>query len=522
MGIFNRGGGKGSTASNGAAGDLKRINTDVLVNSIVDGVALIDAGGVVKIFNPAASAIMGWEMKDAIGLDHKSVFKFFDDKGQEYDGDQSPISQGFTTGKAVKSDSIILRNRSGNNVELDLNVNPILSAKGKQVAAMVIFRDVSKQRSEERQRADFISTASHEMRTPVAAIEGYLGLALNEKVSKIDTNARSYLEKAHASTQHLGKLFQDLLTAAKSEDGRLTSHPVVIEVGAFLREISENNKFSAEKKGLAVKYKSAENSFIDTTKTGAKIIEPIYYVHADPDRMREVVTNLFDNAVKYTDEGEIILAMTAKNNNVIISISDTGNGISKEDIPHLFQKFYRIDNSDTRQIGGTGLGLFICKKIVELYGGKIWADSEVGQGSTFYISLPQVPADKARNMIKQESSNKLPLDGRPLEPSSTVLPQQDSEPMEEMISAPVPSVAVDVTQTPSTPKVSPPPQQPESTASKPPAAQSPTKTTPPAPRPAPAKPAQVPVRPPAPSTRNAAVTPKPPAKNVNSTNNSPR
>ena len=410
MGIFSRKNKNNSAVKGGKASDLSKLNPGILIDSIVDGVALIDEKGAIKIFNPSASKITGWASKEAIGLDHKSVFKFFDERGQEYNGDQSPISQSLATSKPVKSGSIMLKNTSGNSIELDLAANPIMQSDGKEVAIMVIFRDVSEQRSEERQRAEFISTASHEMRTPVAAIEGYLALALNDKVSKIDSNARSYLEKAHASTKHLGKLFQDLLTAAKSEDGRLSSHPVVIEVGVFLRDITERAKFAAEKKGLTVKYNNSE-TVIDTTRPqGGKVLEPIFYVHADPDRMREVVTNLFDNAVKYTDEGYISIGMTAQNNTVVISISDTGGGISKEDIPHLFQKFYRVDNSDTRQIGGTGLGLFICKKIVELYGGKIWVESEPGKGSTFFIALPQVPAEKAKSMLQQEASKRSPLD----------------------------------------------------------------------------------------------------------------
>src|SRR5205085_4955242 len=129
---------------------------------------------------------------------------------------------------------------------------PLLDNEKQVTAAVAVISNVSKQRAEERQRADFISTASHEMRTPVAAIEGYLALALNDKVSTVDNRARDYLEKAHSSTQHLGKLFQDLLTSAKAEDGRLTSHPSVVELGDFLDRLTSDLRLVAEKKGLAV------------------------------------------------------------------------------------------------------------------------------------------------------------------------------------------------------------------------------------------------------------------------------
>jgi two-component system sensor histidine kinase VicK len=261
---------------------------------------------------------------------------------------------------------------------------------------------------EEKARADFVSTASHEMRTPVAAIEGYLALAMNEKVSKIDPKARSFLEKAHESTQHLGQLFQDLLTSAKAEDGRLVSHPVVIEMGAYIEQLADSLKFSAQKKGLLCDFVMGKSSEPGAGQTVGAVVRPLYYVHADPDRMREVITNLFDNAVKYTPSGKVSLGLTGNTEVVQIYIRDTGPGIPAEDIPHLFQKFYRVDNSATRTIGGTGLGLFICRKIVEIYKGKIWAESQVGIGSTFYINLPRLSTQKASELQRFQAQQQTP------------------------------------------------------------------------------------------------------------------
>ncbi len=121
-------------------------------------------------------------------------------------------------------------------------------------------------------------------------------------------------------------------------------------------------------------------------------------MYADADRMREVITNLFDNAVKYTPDGKITLGLTGDNQVVQAYVRDTGPGIPSDDVPHLFQKFYRVDNSATRTIGGTGLGLFICRKIIELYDGRIWVESELGKGSSFYINLPRITNEKAEEM----------------------------------------------------------------------------------------------------------------------------
>jgi signal transduction histidine kinase len=124
--------------------------------------------------------------------------------------------------------------------------------------------------------------------------------------------------------------------------------------------------------------------------------------------MREVITNLFDNAVKYTPSGKVSLGLTGNTEVVQIYIRDTGPGIPAEDIPHLFQKFYRVDNSATRTIGGTGLGLFICRKIVEIYKGKIWAESQVGIGSTFYINLPRLSTQKASELQRFQAQQQTP------------------------------------------------------------------------------------------------------------------
>jgi len=143
--------------------------------------------------------------------------------------------------------------------------------------------------------------------------------------------------------------------------------------------------------------------------TSNKVVRPLYYVSVDPDRLREVITNLFDNAVKYTEAGKVSIGLTGDDKIVQFYIKDTGPGIPPEDVPHLFQKFYRVDNSATRSIGGTGLGLFICRKIVEISEGRIWVESEVSKGSTFYINLPRLSAEKAAELQKQQQGNQSPL-----------------------------------------------------------------------------------------------------------------
>lgn len=401
---------KGSKTPGGASKTLalnlrdEKLKSEIILNAIQDGVMLLDDQKIIQAFNPGAQKITGWDPKEAMGIGYKGVMTLVNAKGEPYPAEDNPFEKAYQTKTITQDSDASLATRSKTTISLDITVSPLLDVNNNIQGAVAVFRDVSAARKEGQQRAEFVSTASHEMRTPVAAIEGYLALALNDKVSTVDTKARGFLEKAHESTQHLGQLFQDLLTSAKAEDGRLTNHPSVIEVSAFLETLTDGLKFAAQKKSLAVEFVlGAPGQIIDAS--GSNVIKPLYYTHADPDRLREVITNLFDNAVKYTDTGKITIGLTGDNNVVQLRINDTGHGIAAEDVPHLFEKFYRVDNSNTRIVGGTGLGLFICRKIIELYNGRIWIDSVVDKGSTFYINLPRISSENAQALTQQEAAN---------------------------------------------------------------------------------------------------------------------
>ncbi len=389
----------------------EKAKADIILSAIEDGVVVIGADKVIQIFNRGAANITGWATNEAEGLEYHSVFKMVNAKGVAYTDNQDPFLKVFQSKMVYRDNQLILVSKSARQLPVYLSVSPLVDNSGDVTAVVGIFRDVTQERAQEQQRAEFISTASHEMRTPVAAIEGYLALALNDKVSTVDSKARGFLEKAHASTQHLGKLFQDLLTSAKAEDGRLVNHPQVVEIGAYLEQLTESLRFAAEKKGLLMEYLvgTGEQGIGTQNATSNKVVRPLYYVSVDPDRLREVITNLFDNAVKYTEAGKVSIGLTGDDKIVQFYIKDTGPGIPPEDVPHLFQKFYRVDNSATRSIGGTGLGLFICRKIVEISEGRIWVESEVSKGSTFYINLPRLSAEKAAELQKQQQGNQSPL-----------------------------------------------------------------------------------------------------------------
>jgi PAS domain S-box-containing protein len=375
------------------------LKSDFILNAMTDGVMVINAQQVIITLNEEASTITGWPKSEAIGLDYHSVLQMLDSKGAPLPTAQDIIARTLREGASLRNDDCALFSRAKNNTTISLSVSPLTNDDKQVTGAILVFRDVSRQRQSLQQRTEFISTASHEMRTPVAAIEGYIELALNDKVGHVDSKAREYLEKARTSTQSLGKLFQDLLTSSRAEDGRLISHPATVEMGDYLIKLVEDLRFVATKKKLKLDFVIGSGEVLTNNPAehptgGMKVVRPLYYVEIDPDRMREVITNLFDNAVKYTEQGDISVGLTGDTKVVQISIQDTGSGIPAEDIPHLFQKFYRVDNSVTRAVNGTGLGLFISRKIIELYKGRIWVESQLNHGSTFYINLPRISSEK--------------------------------------------------------------------------------------------------------------------------------
>ena len=368
-----------------------------ILDAVDDGVLAVNSKGNILAINPAAEQITGWNGSDAAGLVFNSVLKITNNKGGEMIEISNPVNRVLRTGENFTTRDLFIKTQSGKIVPIFLAVNSIDSQNS---GVVVVFRDISKELKENREQAEFISTASHEMRTPVASIEGYIGLALNPATATIDARAKSYLQKAHENTKHLGQLFQDLLDITKAEDGRLKNEPVVLDAIEFSRNIWEGLKPKAEAKGLNYIFEP------DNHKTGEKTLTPVFFIHADRDHLREILNNLFENAIKYTPSGMVSVNITGDNNNVQISVKDSGIGIPAEDIPHLFQKFYRVDNSETREINGTGLGLFLSRKLTESIGGFLDVESEYKKGSTFTVKLPRITRENAEKLKAIEDTKK--------------------------------------------------------------------------------------------------------------------
>jgi len=382
--------------------------SEIVIAAIADGVISLDAKGTIQLINPAAQHMLGWVKSDAVGLDYKSVLKLLDSRDNEPNELNDPINQALHKHVPTKTDNFRLQTAdSGKSFIASITTNPIGEAGS---GAIIVFRDITNENEEERQRAEFISTASHEMRTPVASIEGYLGLALNPATATVDAKARDYIGKAQDAAKHLGRLFQDLLDVSKADDGRLSDNPAIIDLVPFVHDIIVGQLPAAQAKGLEVKYPPqpeflCEPTALDGEKDGpAKTLSPVFYVNVDPDHLREIVSNLIENAIKYTPKGSINIDVTAAGESVVISVHDSGIGIPKEDQPHLFQKFYRVDNTDTREIGGTGLGLYLSRRLAEAIGGNLWVESIYKEGSTFFLKLPRLESAEAERILSEQAA----------------------------------------------------------------------------------------------------------------------
>lgn len=369
--------------------------SEIIINAIGEGVIALDRNGVINLINPAAQSIMGWGKHDALELDYRSAFKLYDSQGSAIADTGGPIQQVLNGGESVTRNDLLLSTGSGKKINIWLQVSSVGKFGN---GAIIVFRNITNEVAENQQRTEFVSTASHEMRTPVAAIEGYLGLALNPATAQIDDKARLYITKAHESAQHLGRLFQDLLDVTRAEDGRLKNEPRVVEIVEFVRDITTMMTPKATEKGLTLAF------LPDINEQDSTMITPISYCHLDPDHLREVMSNLIENAIKYTKEGGVTVDITTTDQKATISVKDTGIGIAREDIPHLFQKFYRIDNTDTREIGGTGLGLYLCRRLVESMDGRIWIDSEQGKGSTLNVEFERLSSIRVHELQTAEGT----------------------------------------------------------------------------------------------------------------------
>jgi PAS domain S-box-containing protein len=252
------------------------------------------------------------------------------------------------------------------------NVSAILSADGERIGRVAVMRDITHLKQLDELKSEFVATVSHDLRAPLTFMRGYATML--PMVGGLNDKQREYLEKILRGIGQMGELIDDLLDLGRIEAGvGLERKPC--HLGAVLVEAVDSVRARATSvKGLTLRLEPAEDVAI---------------ISGDAALLRQAVTNLVDNALKYSPNGgTVTVGLSLRNGQAVIRVADTGIGIAPEDQVRLFEKFYRIKRRDTVNIRGTGLGLAIVKSIVERHGGRVWVESELDKGSTFYISLP--------------------------------------------------------------------------------------------------------------------------------------
>jgi len=259
--------------------------------------------------------------------------------------------------------------------EFEMTSVPMDNDNGAVGGAVVLFHDITELRRADEIRRDFVANVSHELRTPLSILRGYIETMLDDPKMKRSETAR-ILEVMDQHSKRLGLLANDLLTLAQLESGKSTLETSEIDLLRFFNDLVRdwNKKFAVKK-----------------LKALVDVADDCPSIRADEGRLREVFDNLLDNAVKYSNtDGQVRLAAQRRATAVALSVSDDGIGISGEDLPRIFERFYRADKARSRELGGTGLGLSIVKHIAQIHGGTVEAESKLGKGATIRLFLPAV------------------------------------------------------------------------------------------------------------------------------------
>lgn len=338
-----------------------------------EGIVIFDSKGKIVGFNPASTNLTKFAANEAIGQQFTKIVKTVTAEGLSLAA-LSPIKQVLAEGKTITKSEQLLEDRHGGRTWTEISYSPIFDSAGRVTSGIAIVRNIQKDREVEEVKSDFISIVSHELRTPLSAIKGFLSMILQKDFGELNDKQFHYLNRVYQSNQRMIDLVEDLLDVSSIESGKikLAQNPLALE--SIITEVVTELASKGFEKQI-------------TLKVNRKNRLPL--VLADETRLRQILVNLVDNAIKYSfPKSEVIIDFKVQADELVTSISDTGVGITASQIDRIFQKFGRIYNPMSVQSGGTGLGLYIVKRLVESHGGRIWVSSREGRGSRFSFALP--------------------------------------------------------------------------------------------------------------------------------------
>lgn len=362
--------------------DLKRIeealerirhHNELILNSAGEGICGLDDQGNTTFINRSAALMLGYSITELHGKPFSIILN----------SNSAPIYAALKDGSVHHATDAVFWRKNGSTFPVDYISTPI-KEQGKIVGAVVTFNDISDRLAIERMKNEFISVVSHELRTPLTSIRGAMGLLAGGLLDTNREKAQRMLDIAVANTDRLVRLINDILDLERIQSGQVTMRQQTFDLADLMVQATDTMRSLAEKEGITL------------------IVQPLSTsVWGDSDRIFQVLTNLLSNAIKFSERNTSVWFNAEIQENsfspgttrrtLLIRVQDQGRGIPPDKLETIFGRFQQVDSSDSRKKGGTGLGLAICRSIIDYHRGQIWAESQPGEGSCFYVSLPLSP-----------------------------------------------------------------------------------------------------------------------------------
>lgn len=359
---------------------------DAILQSIGDAVFVVNQESEIIMFNKIAEQLSGYSSKEAMGANYKKILKFVFEKNEK-ENDEF-IKKAMETGEIKEmANHTMLVSKSGKKIPVADSASPLKDHQGNIKGCVVVFRDVTREREIDRAKTEFVSLASHQLRTPLSSINWYTEMLINGDAGEINKDQKDFLKEIYKGNQRMVDLVNALLNVSRIEMGTLAVEPEPANFNEIAESVMKEVKPQAEKKKHKIE-KDLDSSIPE--------------IQADSKLVRIVFQNLATNAIKYTPEGgKISLETKKEDDSILIKVSDNGYGIPKNQQDKIFSKLFRADNVQEKDAEGTGLGLYIIKAIVEQCGGEIWFESAKDKGTTFFVRFPLA------GMRKQDGSRGL-------------------------------------------------------------------------------------------------------------------
>ena len=351
--------------------ESERQRLDSVLRHMSDGVIATDRRGRIVIMNTAALDILNLKSEKVIGIPLLSIL---------------PLDEKVTFRELLETqqERLIHLEEDGEDSIVQCEFSVIQRESGFISGLVCVLTDVTEQQKIDRERRNFVSNVSHELRTPLTSIKSYTE-ALVDGAWENKEIAPGFLKVIETETDRMMRMITDLLNLSRMDQNRLGLEKEFINMNELVLHIV--NRFEMVLQSEPYREK---NYRILTDITQRDL-----WVELDQDKITQVLDNIINNAIKYSpDGGRIIVRLMETHTDIIVSVSDEGLGIARKDIPHLFDRFYRVDKARSRAMGGSGLGLAIAQEVVQLHGGKIWVNSIENKGSTFFVSLPYIPFEE--------------------------------------------------------------------------------------------------------------------------------